>query len=112
MKSQTTLDYLFNDLLPRESLFETHGFIRDRTRSIRQDFTLQNERGRIAIECHERIARYHILCLHFLRDKEGVGSYQEQQELEQVRKGKQSHIKRLRNSAIADWLVLSFAILE
>ncbi|KAG0139240.1 hypothetical protein CROQUDRAFT_55022 [Cronartium quercuum f. sp. fusiforme G11] len=84
---KTTLDYLFNELLPQESLFETHGFIRDRTRSIRQDFTLQNERGEIAIECHERIARYHILCLHFLRDKEGVGSYQEQQELEQVRKG-------------------------
>ncbi|KAH9820242.1 SAC3/GANP/Nin1/mts3/eIF-3 p25 family-domain-containing protein [Melampsora americana] len=87
---KSTLDYLFNDLLPQESLFETHGFIRDRTRSIRQDFTLQNERGSMAIECHERIARYHIMCLHFLRDKEGVGSYQEQQELEQVRKVLQS----------------------
>lgn len=87
---KATLDYLFNDLLPQESLFETHGFIRDRTRSIRQDFTLQNERGSMAIECHERIARYHIMCLHFLRDKEGVGSYQEQQELEQVRKVLQS----------------------
>jgi hypothetical protein len=87
MKNQSTLDYLFKVLLAKESLFDTHGFIRDRTRSIRQDFTLQNDRGPIAIECHERIARYHILCLHFLRDKEGVGSYQEQQELEQVRKG-------------------------
>jgi len=81
---------LFKILLAKESLFDTHGFIRDRTRSIRQDFTLQNDRGPIAIECHERIARYHILCLHFLRDKEGVGSYQEQQELEQVRKVLQS----------------------
>ncbi|MBW0490566.1 hypothetical protein O181_030281 [Austropuccinia psidii MF-1] len=87
---KTTLDYLFKTLLARESLFDTHGFIRDRTRAIRQDFTLQNERGPIAIECHERIARYHILCLHFLRDKEGIGSYQEQQELEQLRKVLQS----------------------
>ncbi|POW00587.1 hypothetical protein PSHT_12968 [Puccinia striiformis] len=87
---KSTLDYLFKILLAKESLFDTHGFIRDRTRSIRQDFTLQNDRGPIAIECHERIARYHILCLHFLRDKEGVGSYQEQQELEQVRKVLQS----------------------
>ncbi|PLW16339.1 hypothetical protein PCANC_21158 [Puccinia coronata f. sp. avenae] len=87
---KSTLDYLFKVLLAKESLFDTHGFIRDRTRSIRQDFTLQNDRGPIAIECHERIARYHILCLHFLRDKEGVGSYQEQQELEQVRKVLQS----------------------
>ncbi|EFP86402.2 uncharacterized protein PGTG_12358 [Puccinia graminis f. sp. tritici CRL 75-36-700-3] len=87
---KSTLDYLFKTLLAKESLFDTHGFIRDRTRSIRQDFTLQNDRGPIAIECHERIARYHILCLHFLRDKEGIGSYQEQQELEQVRKVLQS----------------------
>ncbi|KAI8443518.1 SAC3/GANP/Nin1/mts3/eIF-3 p25 family-domain-containing protein [Phakopsora pachyrhizi] len=87
---KNTLDYLFKKLLPSESLFETHGFIRDRTRSVRQDFTLQNERGQIAIECHERIARYHILCLHFLREKEGTGSFQEQQELEQVRKVLQS----------------------
>lgn len=84
------MDYLFKNLLAKESLFDTHGFIRDRTRSIRQDFTLQNERGPVAIECHERIARYHILCLHYFRDKEGTGSYQEQQELEQVRKVLQS----------------------
>lgn len=84
---QRTLDYLFNELLPVAPLFETHGFIRDRTRAIRQDFTVQNERGLEAIECHERIARYHIMCLHDLHDKEGLGSYQEAQELEQLRKG-------------------------
>lgn len=39
----------------------------------------------MTIECHERIARYHILCLHW---KGGVGSeeWSEQQELEQLRK--------------------------
>ena len=45
---------------------------------------MQNERGTIAIECHERIARYHILCLHALREWE---NFSENQELEQLRKG-------------------------
>ncbi|GAA97493.1 uncharacterized protein L969DRAFT_42828 [Mixia osmundae IAM 14324] len=83
-----TLDYLFETVLASDpGLSETHPFIRDRTRSIRQDFTMQHERGPIAIECHERIARYHILCLHVLRDRE---SFSESQELEQLRKVLQS----------------------
>ena len=64
---------------------DSHPFLRDRTRAVRQDFTMQNERGLIAIECHERIARYHILCLHVLREWE---NFSESQELEQLRKGK------------------------
>lgn len=57
----------------------------NRTRAIRQDFIVQGLRGALEIECHERIARYHILCLHW---KGGVGAEQwsEQQELEQLRK--------------------------
>jgi nuclear mRNA export protein SAC3 len=70
-----------------DDLYSTHAFIRDRTRSIRQDFTLQNSRGREAIDCHERIARYHILCLHALCVNP---NFTEQQEMEQLRKVLQS----------------------
>ncbi|GAA6030212.1 hypothetical protein JCM8097_008990 [Rhodosporidiobolus ruineniae] len=78
-----TLDYLFHTLLPTLPLATTHPFLRDRTRSIRQDFTVQNVRGRSAIEAHERIARYHILALGALREQSG---FSESQELEQLRK--------------------------
>lgn len=71
-------------------IYATHAFIRDRTRSIRQDFTVQNYRGREAIECHERIARYHILCLHCLCDNP---NFSEQQEMEQLRKVLQSLVE-------------------
>jgi hypothetical protein len=74
---QRTLDYLFYEVMttqppdlsepatPLSALRYTHGFIRDRTRGIRQDFTYQRHVG-IAenIECHERIARFHILAIH------------------------------------------------
>lgn len=79
-----TLDYLVHDLLANNSIEATHHFIRDRTRSIRQDFTLQHDSGPLAIECHERIARLHILCLHEMR---GIKDYTEHLELEQLRKG-------------------------
>ncbi|KAI9335748.1 SAC3/GANP/Nin1/mts3/eIF-3 p25, partial [Obelidium mucronatum] len=82
-----TLDYLFRDLLPQYPLLETHGFIRDRTRGIRNDFTIQNYRGMEAIECHERIARYHIMCTSQLVQSE---SFSVQQEQEQMRKTLQS----------------------
>ncbi|WFD36241.1 glycerol ethanol, ferric requiring protein [Malassezia cuniculi] len=84
-----TLDYLFHTLLPEQpddpAFAKVQAFLWNRTRAIRQDFIVQSERGLIAIECHERIARYHILCLHW---KGGVGAegWSEQQELEQLRK--------------------------
>lgn len=65
-------------------MMDSHPFLRDRTRAIRQDFTMQNDRSALAVECHERIARYHILCLHRLREWE---NFSESQELEQLRKG-------------------------
>lgn len=86
---RSTLDYLFHTLLPTqpddEQFARVQAFLWNRTRAIRQDFIVQSERGAIAIECHERIARYHILCLHW---KGGVGAegWSEQQELEQLRK--------------------------
>ena len=79
-----TLDYLFHTLLPSQPLHLTHPFLRDRTRSVRQDLTMQNARGRLAIECNERIARYHILALGALREQV---TFSESQELEQLRKG-------------------------
>jgi len=79
-----TLDYLFHILLPQHTLAITHPFVRDRTRSVRQDFTVQNVRDKSAVECNERIARYHILALGNLREQTG---FSESQELEQLRKG-------------------------
>lgn len=75
-----------NSILGQYPLEKCHPFIRDRTRSIRQDFTLQNIRDQKAVEAHERIARFHILCLHEMchLDEE---KFSEQQETEQLRKG-------------------------
>ncbi|KAG9004985.1 hypothetical protein FRB90_010638, partial [Tulasnella sp. 427] len=62
-------------------------FIFDRTRAIRQDFTIQGgSRGAIAVECHERIARFHILSLHESRigpqqDREWEAGLREQYSL-------------------------------
>ena len=71
-------------------MLKSYSFIRDRTRAIRNDFTLQNYNGPEAIECHERIARYHILCSHQLSDSPSVVI---QQEHEQLRKTLQSLIE-------------------
>ena len=86
---QRTLDYLISELLPSDPR-DTHfaavqPFMWNRTRAIRQDFIVQGDRGSIAIACHERIARYHILCLHW-KGGEGAEAWSEQQELEQLRK--------------------------
>ena len=66
-----TLDYLFNDVVGGpETLATVHKFVWDRTRGIRNDFSIQQvtrtEDLKTAIECFERIARFHILSLHQL----------------------------------------------
>jgi len=78
---QKTLDYLFHDLLGRAGFSQTYTFIRDRSRAVRNDFTMQHESGHIAIECHNRCARFHILALHFERDKPGFSVALEEQQL-------------------------------
>lgn len=81
MVLQKTLNYIIENLLPR--LPESQSFIWDRTRSIRQDFTFQNNYSGIeSIDCHEKICRIHILSLHVMA---GVNDpdYQQQQEVEQ-----------------------------
>jgi hypothetical protein len=79
------LDYLIDEVLSNNTLEQCHAFVRDRTRSIRQDFTLQNLRDITAVAAHERIARFHILCVHEMCE---VGQFSMQQELEQLNKGK------------------------
>ncbi|OBZ80727.1 SAC3 family protein 1 [Choanephora cucurbitarum] len=83
----STLDYLVDEVLSQQPLEKCHAFIRDRTRSIRQDFTLQNIRDITAVQVHERIARFHILCLHEMCGLD-ESKFSEQQETEQLRKGK------------------------
>ncbi|KAF8063426.1 SAC3/GANP/Nin1/mts3/eIF-3 p25 family-domain-containing protein [Lyophyllum atratum] len=76
-----TLDYLFHDLLPRGGFSATFNFIRDRSRAVRNDFTMQHSYGAEAIECHDRCARFHILALHFERDRTGFSIALEEQQL-------------------------------
>ncbi|KAJ3299318.1 hypothetical protein HK104_009343 [Borealophlyctis nickersoniae] len=84
---QRTLDYLFHEIVREHGLRASYGFVRDRTRSIRTDLTLQNVRDMNAVDIHERIARYHLICSHHLCDAEGVDI---SQEIEQLRKTLQS----------------------
>ncbi|OUM70709.1 hypothetical protein PIROE2DRAFT_50001, partial [Piromyces sp. E2] len=79
-----TLNYLIDEIIMKHGIENTHGFVRDRTRSIRQDFSLQNIRDKSAVDAHERIARYHILCLHQLCEKEGFSVQQEKEQLFKV----------------------------
>ncbi|KAN0060798.1 actin cytoskeleton and mitosis protein [Thecaphora frezii] len=91
-----TLDYLLHDLLPASpndpAFTAVQPFLWNRTRAIRQDFIVQSESGLTTIECHERIARYHILCLHW-KGGPGAEAWSEQQELEQLRKTLRSLIE-------------------
>ncbi|KAL6452564.1 SAC3 Nuclear mRNA export protein SAC3 [Candida maltosa Xu316] len=81
-----TLDYLVDTVL--DQLPDAHSFIWDRTRSIRQDFTYQNNFGPEAIDCHERIVRIHLLSLHIMAGSDV--EYSQQQELEQFNKALQT----------------------
>lgn len=77
-----TLDYIIENLL--DSLPESEGFLWDRMRSIRQDFTYQNYSGPEAVDCNERIVRIHLLIIHIMGRSKGEFSLQ--QELEQLHK--------------------------
>lgn len=68
---------------------DVHKFVWDRTRGIRNDFSIQQvtktEDLRIAIDCFERIARFHILSLHQLshpsRSNDDFDAFQEREQL-------------------------------
>ncbi|KAJ3322680.1 hypothetical protein HDU76_013832 [Blyttiomyces sp. JEL0837] len=85
---ERTLNYLFHTLIGEHGLtVEVQGFVRDRARSIRNDFTVQNHRGIKAVECNERIARFHILSTFIFS---GVKAVDFGLEREQMRKTLQS----------------------
>jgi nuclear mRNA export protein SAC3 len=72
-----TLNYLLDNVVGGEARLATiHKFVWDRTRGIRNDFSIQQvtkeEDVRIAVNCFERIARFHILSLHQLSNPENL----------------------------------------
>ena len=87
---QRTLNYLLDDILGGpEPLADVHKFLWDRTRAIRNDFSIQQvtkaEDLKIAIDCFERIARFHLLSLHQLtHPRRANGDFVPQQEREQL----------------------------
>lgn len=81
------MDYLVSEILAKHAIDKCHKFVRDRTRSIRQDFTLQNIRDISAVHTHERIARFHILSLHEMCEYD-EGTFSLPQEMEQLHKSK------------------------
>ena len=83
-----TLDYLIEEVVGSpEDLGTIHKFVWDRTRGIRNDFSIQQvtkeEDILIAVECFERIARFHILSLHLL-SRPGNDDFDHHQEREQL----------------------------
>jgi hypothetical protein len=90
---KNTIDFLFNEKVANaESLGSVHHFVWDRTRAVRNDFSIQQITKpadvSIAIECYERIARFHILSLHQLAvpDKpyDKYDWYQEREQLDRT----------------------------
>ncbi|GAB1737818.1 hypothetical protein NU219Hw_g2297t1 [Hortaea werneckii] len=85
-----TCDYLFNTLIAEaHSLGSVEHFVWDRTRAVRNDFSIQQlskaEDLRLAIHCLERIVRFHILTLHLCSvEPKPTELYDAQQEREQL----------------------------
>ncbi|XP_057976230.1 SAC3 family protein C isoform X2 [Malania oleifera] len=69
---EDTLNYLLNLLDSTEHPFEVvHDFIFDRTRSIRQDLSMQNIMNDRAIHMYEDMVKFHIISLHKLQGCDG-----------------------------------------
>ncbi|KAM0446115.1 hypothetical protein ACHAO4_009411 [Trichoderma viride] len=87
-----TMDYLIDDLLQDdENLPTLHGFLWDRTRAIRRDFTFLSSPTADDLKTQtyvlENIARFHVTALHLLSQPGKAGEdFVEQQELEQLGK--------------------------
>jgi hypothetical protein len=90
------MDYLVRNVLANNPFHTAHGFVRDRTRGIRQDFVYQNYRLDEAIHVHEEIARFHILSMHYLSGTAGFDAFQE---MEQLRKTLTSLAEYYRDAA-------------
>lgn len=66
---EDTLDYLLNLLDSSDLPFEVvHDFIFDRTRSIRQDLSMQNIVNDRAIHMYEKMVKFHVVSHHKLRN--------------------------------------------
>lgn len=92
-----TLDYLFDEIVGKNRLGKHHKFVWDRTRAIRNDFSIQSltkaEDIKFEVDCYERIVRFHILSAHQLSNPENLAHdehFEHQQELEQLQKTFQS----------------------
>ncbi|KAF9203883.1 hypothetical protein BGZ49_005921 [Haplosporangium sp. Z 27] len=96
----STLDYLLTEIMNDDDLSDSHAFIRDRTRSIRTDFMVQNSRGIEAVQAHEIIARYHILCSHQLCENENFSNQQEMEQLVKVLTSLQEFYDDMRREGI------------
>ena len=87
-----SLDYLVNDVLKNDgNLPVVHGFLWDRTRAIRRDFSffssLSAEELQTQVYVLENIARFHVTSLHLLsQEGKAPEDFVEQQELEQLGK--------------------------
>ncbi|KAM3555599.1 hypothetical protein MY1884_005507 [Beauveria asiatica] len=87
-----TLNYLVDDLLHNdENLPTVHGYLWDRTRAIRRDFSffsaLSTDELKVQASVLEDIARFHVTALHLLSEGgKAPEDFVEQQELEQLGK--------------------------
>ena len=89
-----TLDYLFTNIIgSSDHLGKHHKFVWDRTRAVRNDFTIQSftkpEDVKYEVDCYERIVRFHILSLHQMCNPAQLRpgeNYDRKQELEQLQK--------------------------
>ncbi|PCG92555.1 SAC3/GANP/Nin1/mts3/eIF-3 p25 [Penicillium occitanis (nom. inval.)] len=84
-----TMNYLIRHVvMGPDPLGLIHKFVWDRTRSIRNDFSVQQltkiEDIIIAVKCLERIARFHIVSLHLLSSPDNEEQFDHHQEREQL----------------------------
>ncbi|GCB24258.1 SAC3 family protein 1 [Aspergillus awamori] len=84
-----TMNYLIRHVIDGpEPLGLIHKFVWDRTRSIRNDFSVQQltqeEHVKMAVTCLERIARFHIISLHLLSSPANDEPFDRHQEREQL----------------------------
>lgn len=84
-----TVNYLMRHVIGGpEPLGLIHKFVWDRTRSVRNDFSVQQltqeNDVRMAVTCLERIARFHIVSLHLLSSPANEEPFDRHQEREQL----------------------------
>ncbi|KAK2875658.1 hypothetical protein FQN49_001516 [Arthroderma sp. PD_2] len=84
-----TINYMLRHVTTSdETLGSIHKFVWDRTRSVRNDLSIQQVSQRqdieLAVKCFERIARFHILSLHLLSSPTNQEQFDHHQEREQL----------------------------